>query len=256
MNKISIAVLFTLFASHQINAQLNIANAIPLPSVSQHVGETVTLCGKVYQASLLQNVIGKPTLMNMGGSNANERVEVRINFEDRAAFSFNPEVLFLNKNICFTGTITDVHGYTEIIVSRNNALKLFQEAAVTKPEPVTQQAANVVTSGETIVTRRPDTLRLVKQAYILTGPKWNEQVIAHLKEGSEIMVDYIESGWSYVRVINNSTDGYNSWVTGFIKNEAIGLDNKGRLIRKKQSKPAGIVSLQRKTASIEDLGTR
>jgi len=106
-------------------SQSSITNLILLKEASKHIGETVTLCGKVYQASLLSNVVNKPTLMNMGGSTPNERVEVRINFEDRANFSFNPEVLFLHKNICFTGTISNKHGYTEIVVTKENALKLF-----------------------------------------------------------------------------------------------------------------------------------
>lgn len=195
---------------------------ISLADVSKHVGEVVNLCGKVYEASLLSNVKGKPTLMNLGGIDPKERIEVRIKFEDRANFNYNPEALFLYKNVCLTGKITKDHGYAEMVIDRLNTSKLINDAFASTKDTTEQ----VVASSKNDSENKPQDkiIRTFSNAYLLTGPRLNERIITWLKGGSSVLIDYSSRGWSYVRVIENISSPNNSpWLYGFVRNQALGL---------------------------------
>jgi hypothetical protein len=193
---------------------------ISLSEVAANVGKTVTVCGKVYDARLLKNVIGQPTLMNLGGDFANERVELRIRFEKLANFDYNPSKLFLHKNICITGTITNNFGFAEIAIDTMNARRLIREAIADHQDS---------TDGKN------KKLRLIGPAYLFAGPSLNEPIITHLKVGSIIIPEYSEGGWSYVRIIQKSGTGeHPDWLYGFVRNQALGMNRKGQVTKEEK----------------------
>ncbi|WP_207493707.1 hypothetical protein [Aridibaculum aurantiacum] len=194
----------------------NNINTISLVDVPKHMGETVTVCGKVYQAKLLNHVKGKPTLMNLGGAYANERVEIRINFNQLAHFNYDVENLFLQKNVCITGTLSNKHGFNEISVDTFSLHKMINEAL-----------AEQVTIAKTPAIMR---LRLLDKAYLLAGPGWDEPIVTHLKAGSVVIPEYTINGWSYVKVAEKADTGEKPlWMYGFIKSSVAGLSKKGKL---------------------------
>jgi hypothetical protein len=192
------------------------ASLVSLSEVSKNIGNTVTVCGKVYSARLLKNVIGQPTLMNLGGEYANEKIEVRINFSDLPKFDYKPEKLFLHKHVCITGTITDEHGFAEIRIDTINARKLINEALNTELDTTKSKVQK---------------LRLLSNAYLLAGDDLDEPIITHLKAGSVVIPEYSTKGYTYVKVIEKAGTGEQpQWMCGFIRNQAIGFTRNGRLV--------------------------
>lgn len=225
------AAIFFLFVFFHLNAQAQ--NQIPLRDVSQYVGGTVKVCGKVYGVSLLKNVKTKPTLMNLGGSDPKERITIRIRFENRVNSLSNPEAIFLHKNICFEGTITKVHGYPEIVIDTMNASKLLAEAVATKADSTEPNSF----AKKVLAIKKIDTVRLPVNAYVLAGPDLDEPIITFLKAGSTVKVGYSSSGWSYVRVLENiGKYEERTWLYGFVRNQALGLNKQGEERKKASSK--------------------
>ena len=71
---------------------------------------------------------------------------------------------------------------------------------------------------------------LVSKAYLLAGPDWDAAIITHLKEGSRVLVENTQNGWSFIRVYSEpGNDGINEKrITGFLNNKALGMDKKGK----------------------------
>ena len=200
---------------------------IPLEDVPKHIGETVNVCGIVYRASLLDNVKGKPTLMNLGGGSSLERIEIRIKFEDRMNFAYNPEALFLNKHICLTGKITAEHGYPEMIIDKLNSSKLLKEARNLSGDTLGKYLGLV---NDSAAKPKNKIIITATNAYLLTGPGLSNGIITWLKVGSSVLIDHYTRGWSYVKVIENTSNPTNNtWLYGFVRNQALGLSKRKRM---------------------------
>lgn len=182
---VSTVETITTNTSSTVNSE-NDAAAIPLKDVSKFIGRNVTVCGRVYSAKLLKNIVGKPTLMNLGGDNANERIEVRIHFSDLVKLEDRPEKLFVDKELCITGTISNDHGFNEITLNAINQQKLIELAKQTLP-----------TEHKNTYAKNP----LVSNAYLFAAPDLNEPIITHLKQGSIVVPQYFTGKWAYVKVI-------------------------------------------------------
>lgn len=89
-----------------------------------HIGETETVCGKVYGGKYLDQSNGTPTLINMGAAYPNSPFTFVIFGDDRSAFDYKPERYLDGKKICVTGKIKDYKGKPEIIVSREDQIKV------------------------------------------------------------------------------------------------------------------------------------
>lgn len=59
---------------------------IPIEEAGKHIGETVTICSRVYGARYLESSATKPTLLNLGGSYPKNLLTVLINDADRKNF--------------------------------------------------------------------------------------------------------------------------------------------------------------------------
>lgn len=89
---------------------------IKIDDLSRHIGDSVTVCAKVYRGIYLENSKGTPTLLNLGGDYPNAPLTVLTWGENRSSFKEAPETFFKNKNICVTGKIKLYKGKPEIIV--------------------------------------------------------------------------------------------------------------------------------------------
>jgi hypothetical protein len=101
MKRISLLFCSLLFCLCSIYSQ----DTIKLEDAKNKVGDSVTLCGKVFNARFVSNATNEPTFLNIGAAYPNQLLTVVIWGDVRKQFKGNPEHLFLNKEICITGKI-------------------------------------------------------------------------------------------------------------------------------------------------------
>lgn len=91
---------------------------------AQHVGETRTVCGKVFGGRYLENANGAPTLINLGADYPDNPFTLVIYGSDRGHLSYPPEVYLKGKTICVTGLIKLFKGKPEIIVTKEDQIRV------------------------------------------------------------------------------------------------------------------------------------
>jgi len=104
--------LSALFIAGILNAQIT----IKLEDVSQHIGDSVTVCGKVADMRYFETSRNKPTFLNMGARYPRQQLTVVIWGEVRRQFTGKVEDL-MDKEICITGRIILYKEKPEIIIS-------------------------------------------------------------------------------------------------------------------------------------------
>ena len=93
------------------------AGSIAWDEAKYHIGERVTVCGPVVDATWASGSNGKPTFLNLGKSYPDpDRFTVVIWIQNRSNFPQAPEDYYLGKTICVTGLITEYSGIAEIEV--------------------------------------------------------------------------------------------------------------------------------------------
>jgi DNA/RNA endonuclease YhcR with UshA esterase domain len=108
-----IVVLLSLFCVVNADAQ----TSIKLEEVGKHVGDSVTVCGKVADMRYFENSKNKPTLLNIGAKHPDAPLTVVIWEDARSLFTSKVEDL-LNKEICITGRIILYKEKPEIIIEK------------------------------------------------------------------------------------------------------------------------------------------
>jgi DNA/RNA endonuclease YhcR with UshA esterase domain len=83
---------------------------------SGHVGEMATVCGEVVSAKYASSSQKQPTFLNLDKPYPNHILTIVIWGSDRPKFG-HPEVKYMGKSICVTGTIKEYQGIPEIIAS-------------------------------------------------------------------------------------------------------------------------------------------
>ncbi len=111
--KRTVFIVLSLFLFSAIKAQTN----IKLEDVNNHIGDSVTVCGKVAGMRYFENSKNKPTLLNMGARHPNGLLTLVIWENARALFTLKVEDL-MDKNICITGRIILYKEKPEIIIER------------------------------------------------------------------------------------------------------------------------------------------
>ena len=112
MKKISASILSLFFAA-AVGAQTNIT----LEDVSKHIGDSVTVCGKVADMRYFEKSKNKPTFLNIGAKYPNQSLTLVIWETTKALFSTKVDDL-MNKEICITGRIILFKEKPEIIIER------------------------------------------------------------------------------------------------------------------------------------------
>ncbi|MEP7237152.1 MAG: hypothetical protein ABI685_04795 [Ferruginibacter sp.] len=108
-----VLTLSTFFILHIANAQ----TAIKLDEVSKHIGDSVTVCGKVSDLRYFENSNRQPTFLNIGDKYPNQQLTVVIWGETRTLFTIKVEDL-KQKEICITGRIILFKEKPEIVIER------------------------------------------------------------------------------------------------------------------------------------------
>ncbi|WP_158995483.1 DNA-binding protein [Mucilaginibacter sp. L196] len=118
MKRILILASLALFLAFNASAQ----KMIDVKDAAKHVGETLTVCGKVFSTKLITP--SNMTFLDLGGFHPDQLLTVVIKGEDRSKFTGQPEVDFKGKSVCVTGTIIDYKGKPEIVLSDPKDIKL------------------------------------------------------------------------------------------------------------------------------------
>lgn len=96
---------------------------VSIDSISSHIGDSITVCSKVFSTRYLDRSNRQPTFLDIGADYPNSLLTVVIFGDDREKFTGFPEVLYANKNICVTGKLQDFKGRPEIIVTSPDQIK-------------------------------------------------------------------------------------------------------------------------------------
>ena len=118
LKRIIILASLALFLAFNASAQ----KMIDVKDAAKHVGETLTVCGKVFSTKLITP--SNMTFLDLGGFHPDQLLTVVIKGEDRTKFTGQPEVDFKDKAVCVTGTIIDYKGKPEIVLSDPKDIKL------------------------------------------------------------------------------------------------------------------------------------
>jgi len=111
MKKVVI-VIAMLFLAVAVQAQKEIS----IDSLSRHIGDSVTVCTKIYGGIYLDRSKGAPTLLNAGGAYPNAPLTILIWGDAREKFTNPPEVFYKDKDVCITGKIILYKEKPEIVV--------------------------------------------------------------------------------------------------------------------------------------------
>ena len=95
---------------------------IPAGSVAKHVGETVTVCAKVFGGKWI--AASNATLLDVGGDHPSPELIVMIPGPDKSKFKGRPEVDYDGKDITVTGKVVMYNGKPVIIVKNPKHLRL------------------------------------------------------------------------------------------------------------------------------------
>lgn len=103
--------LFAFFITGLVNGQ----TSIKLEEISQYIGDSVIVCGKVEDIRYFENSKNQPTLLNIGAKFPNQLLTVVIWGNVRAEFKNKPEEM-QDKQVCITGRITLYKEKPQIII--------------------------------------------------------------------------------------------------------------------------------------------
>ena len=103
--------LFVFFITGIANAQ----TAIKAGEISQHIGDSVTICGKVNDLRYFESSKNSPTFLNIDGKFPNQVLTVVIWGETRKQFTGKIEDM-KGKQICITGKLILYKERPEIII--------------------------------------------------------------------------------------------------------------------------------------------
>lgn len=97
---------------------------ITAEETQKHIGDSVTVCGKVYDGRYMTQVKNNPTFLNIGGLFPKQLLTVVIWNNVRKQFETAPEELFKGKVICVTGRIELYKEKAQIVLRRKEDMRV------------------------------------------------------------------------------------------------------------------------------------
>src|SRR4249920_368660 len=120
MNKTLLSIICCCIFCLHGNAQ----QKITLAEVNKHVGDSVTVCGKISGGKFLDAAKNQPTFLNMGAAYPNQLLTIVIWGNRRKLFSYKPEEHLKDKNICITGRIEVFKEKPQIVVQEVSQVQI------------------------------------------------------------------------------------------------------------------------------------
>ena len=117
MKQLLIASLTILFS------QIAFSQTVPLDSVINYEGKTITVCSKV-QSTYVTKGDKKTTYINFGNPYPKTTFTVVIFEGDLPNFKNTPSVYLKDKNVCITGKVKIYKGKPEMIINKEEQIKV------------------------------------------------------------------------------------------------------------------------------------
>ena len=96
---------------------------ISIDSLSLHIGQTVTVCSKVFGTHITKGE--KPvTFLNLGANYPTQKLTLVIFQKDLANFTFHPAEYYNLQEVCATGVLKLYKERPQIIISRHEQLRI------------------------------------------------------------------------------------------------------------------------------------
>ena len=115
-----IFLLITFSFSLIVKAQ----QSINLDEVGKHIGDSVKVCGQVYDTYYAVRTENTPTFLNIGARYPNQLLTIVIWEDLRKQFDKTPEELFKDKDICIVGKIEFYRDKPQIVIKSKDQLQL------------------------------------------------------------------------------------------------------------------------------------
>ena len=90
---------------------------IKIEDAKNHVGDSVKICSRIYDAKFITRHRGAPTFLNVGEKYPNARLRLVIWAEVREQFDVKPEEFYKGRNVCVYGRINLFRGRPEIVIT-------------------------------------------------------------------------------------------------------------------------------------------
>lgn len=103
--------------------QISFSQTVPLDSVSKYKGKTITVCAKVTDTYVSKTDEGT-TFINFGKPYPKSSFTVVIFETDLSNFKYTPSVYLKDKNVCITGLVKIYKGKPEMIVNKEEQIKI------------------------------------------------------------------------------------------------------------------------------------
>lgn len=100
-----------------------ITQTIKPEDAAKHVGQLVTVCGKIFGGKYLESSKGKPTMLNMGAAYPKQPLTIIIWDDLRSKLHYKPEEKWLNKQVCISGKVMMYKGKLEIVIDSEAQIK-------------------------------------------------------------------------------------------------------------------------------------
>lgn len=104
-------ITFLAFSAVAANAQ-----KLTPEEAAKRVGDSITVCGKIFGGRFFETSNGSPTLLNMGAAFPASPLTIMIPGEVRSKMGYIPEAELKDKEICVKGRVTLFKNRPEIVV--------------------------------------------------------------------------------------------------------------------------------------------
>jgi hypothetical protein len=111
-------LIFSVVAILLFSTILSAQTKITPDEAAKHIGDSVTVCGKIFGGRYFDRSDNKITLLNMGAAYPQSPLTILIEADSRKNFSNKPEEFYVEKEVCITGMIKEFKGKAEIIVAK------------------------------------------------------------------------------------------------------------------------------------------
>ncbi len=98
--------------------------SIKLQDAGKHVGDSVTVCGKVAGGVFLEQMENTPTYLSLGAAYPDQLLTIMISQDQRGQYETAPETMYLGKYICVTGKIIMMRERPQIVVYKKEQIKV------------------------------------------------------------------------------------------------------------------------------------
>ena len=115
-----VMVLLLLLSGIVANAQ----KEIKIEQAKDFVGDSVTICTKIFGGIINDNAMGDGTYLFAGGNYPDAPLTILIRNENRRYFDYKPEKDLKDRNVCVTGRIELIKDRPQMFISKQNQIEI------------------------------------------------------------------------------------------------------------------------------------